>query len=364
MSVHDSELEQGVDAGPDPELADLLTDIGGWIDRDVTDANVPWDFAAVVRRAHTLDPEQFPASVVQEVETAEPVVSLAQQRRARRATRDDLAFAAIVADVRADAELDTALRANGVASPASPAVAVARPASGLRRLAWGALALAAAVVLGVGVIEGVQFVQAQRAAQADAAMHQGDRNGASTERAVVDDTPAPQPRVRAAAPIERAAPEPEVLPPAPLDPPAAATAKPRRASKPAAVVAPPEPSLSERLAALDEAAHAAWKAGDLAAAEAKFEALIDLAGTSRLADLAYGDLFTLARRRGDSDREAALWRAYLERFAHGRFADDARAGLCRRASGEAQRSCWREYLEDMPQGSYRDRALRELGESP
>ncbi|MFO0633071.1 MAG: hypothetical protein U0168_09500 [Nannocystaceae bacterium] len=159
-------------------------------------------------------------------------------------------------------------------------------------------------------------------------------------------------------------PAPELLPPAPLDPPAATPSKPRRAAKPAGEPAPPQPSLAERLAALDDEAHAAWKVGDLATAEAKFEALIDLAGTSRLADLAYGDLFTLARRRGDGEREASLWRAYLERFAHGRFADDARAGLCRRAQGEAQRSCWREYLEDMPQGSYRDKALRELGEAP
>lgn len=107
-------------------------------------------------------------------------------------------------------------------------------------------------------------------------------------------------------------------------------------------------------------AHAAWRAGDLARAERLFRRLAKRAGTGRLGDLAYGDLFTLARQRGERGKDAKLWREYLRRFPQGRFADDARAGLCRRAEGQAQRQCWERYLQAMPKGAHRAQASRSV----
>lgn len=107
-------------------------------------------------------------------------------------------------------------------------------------------------------------------------------------------------------------------------------------------------------------AHAAWRAGDLPEAERQFRRLAKRAGTGRLGDLAYGDLFTLARQRKEPGKEAKLWREYLRRFPRGRFADDARAGLCRRASGDAQLECWERYLKDVPDGAHRAQARRAL----
>jgi hypothetical protein len=354
------------EARPDPALDAWLDDVSAAVEHDVHRAHVPWDFAAMLARAHALDPAVVSAQAVADAEQAEPVVSLAQRRAvaALGATHDDPAFARLIDDVRAATEHDAALRMNGV----TPLPAPQRQASGpMGRLVVAAVALAAAVVLGLGVVEGVHVLRGDDGAPADAALHQGSTRDAAPERAVIDDTP---PRVRppVVAPTEPVPLDAAPLESAPLDPVVApapgATARPTKPRAPKVV--PPvvrEPSLAERLAALDGEAHAAWKANDFSTAEAKFEALIELAGTSRLADLAYGDLFTLARRRGDARREVALWKTYLRVFPAGRFADDAQAGLCRRDASD-RAACWRAYLEAFPEGSYRAQAEREAGGKP
>jgi hypothetical protein len=367
------------EARPDPALDAWLDDVSAAVEDDVHRAHVPWDFAAMLARAHALDPAVVSAQAVADAEQAEPVVSLAQRRAvaALGATHDDPAFARLIDDVRAATEHDAALRMNGV----TPRSAPQRQASGpMGKLVVAAVALAAAVVLGLGVVEGVHVLRGDDGAPADAALHQGSARDAAIERAVIDDTP---PRVRPpvvapleAAPLGPAPVEPAPVEPAPVEPapleatpvePAVAPGATARATKPRAPkVVPPvvrAPSLAERLAALDGEAHAAWKANDFSTAEAKFEALIELAGTSRLADLAYGDLFTLARRRGDARREVALWKTYLRVFPEGRFADDAQAGLCRRDASD-RAACWRAYLEAFPEGSYRTQAEREAGGTP
>ncbi len=112
------------------------------------------------------------------------------------------------------------------------------------------------------------------------------------------------------------------------------------------------------LAALDAEAQRKWKAGDTAGAEAAFREIIRLGGRGRYAELAFGDLFTLAHQAGDLRREQKLWRRYLARFPRGRFADDVRAWQCRRAAGPDAPRCWRRYLEDWPQGTHRLEAKR------
>jgi hypothetical protein len=373
VSVVDDEdhlLDGGeLDAREDPALDGFLHDVTAFVEDDVVRANVPWDFAAVLARAHALDPSVVSAQAVAEAEQAEPVISLAQ-RRSQRVTRDDPELASLVEDVRAANEHDAALRM-AAAAGAAPRRATSGATTG--RVVALVLALAAALVVGFGVVRGVQVLTEQTDASADAAVHQGGPSGEAPERAVIDDG-APQktvsvtPRAPAIAPPETIAPPPDAI----LEAPVATARVSKKVPRPAKAAtptepAPREPSLTERLAALDGEAHAAWKSGDFAKAEEKFEDLIALAGTSRLADLAYGDLFTLARRRGDSKREVALWKRYLAAFgtgsARGRFADDARAGLCRKSASDKP-ACWRDYLADFPEGSYRAQAERESGSAP
>jgi hypothetical protein len=103
---------------------------------------------------------------------------------------------------------------------------------------------------------------------------------------------------------------------------------------------------------LDRAAREAWRRGDIAEARALLTALVRSDAEAARIELAYGDLFVLARRTDDADELARLWREYLVRFPRGLYSEDARAGLCRRASGEARRACWQLYLETWPEGAH------------
>jgi len=111
---------------------------------------------------------------------------------------------------------------------------------------------------------------------------------------------------------------------------------------------------------LEQRAMAAWKAGELDRAESLLRKVIARAGKGTKAELAYGDLFALAKQRGGAGKQAKVWRQYLRKFPHGRHADDARAGLCMRASGEAASKCWTEYLAKHPSGAHATRAHRAI----
>lgn len=127
---------------------------------------------------------------------------------------------------------------------------------------------------------------------------------------------------------------------------------------------PTPQAIAARLEQLDREARDAWKRGELSAAESGFEAVVKSGGRRAIADLAFGDLFELARQRKDLAGESALWRRYVRRFPNGRYADEARAGLCRRESGDAAKRCWSAYLVDRPRGTYRDQATAAIGEAP
>ncbi len=136
---------------------------------------------------------------------------------------------------------------------------------------------------------------------------------------------------------------------------------------PPAVDEPPPPravvkkvELEERLRALADAAEAALARGELQLADDTLAKLVAIGGKHRLVELAYGDRFTIAHRRGIIAEQTKLWRAYLDRFPHGRFADDARAGLCRHAPEATQAKCWQDYLDAFPKGAYRAAARRSI----
>lgn len=165
---------------------------------------------------------------------------------------------------------------------------------------------------------------------------------------VLPDQPAPlEPVVSPAVIPEEAAP---LEPPVPEPSPASDAAPPRR-------TAPAEPK-RQALRRLDDVAAERLAAGDVDGAEAAYRALVRRGGRSGLVELAYGDLFTLAHRRGDPKAQQALWQEYLRKFPRGRFADDAQAGLCRLAQGEAAETCWERYLDRFPTGAYHRQAER------
>jgi hypothetical protein len=110
---------------------------------------------------------------------------------------------------------------------------------------------------------------------------------------------------------------------------------------------------------LEARAREHWRQGNLLEAEKAFRVIISRADDAR-ADLAYGDLFSLERQRGGRAAQAKVWREYLRRFPRGRFAEDARAGLCGHAADDEQLDCWRGYLEIHPDGSHSSRARAAL----
>lgn len=124
------------------------------------------------------------------------------------------------------------------------------------------------------------------------------------------------------------------------------------------VVPPKPPKPRASLADLEAEAKALWASGDLAAAEAVLRKVIARAGRAERAELAYGDLFAIARQRGGGSAQAKVWREYLRRFPKGRYADDARGGLCRRASADDRGACWSDYLTEHPNGVHAAEARR------
>lgn len=124
---------------------------------------------------------------------------------------------------------------------------------------------------------------------------------------------------------------------------------------------PRKPPRADRLHTLDAEARAAWTIGDLGLAEDKFRQLVRIGKRGRAVDLAYGDLFSIARQRSDEPGLRRYWKQYAAKFPRGRFIDDARAGLCRTAPRSDARSCWRSYLADRPHGTYRRDAEAAIG---
>ncbi|MGH1348576.1 MAG: tetratricopeptide repeat protein [Nannocystales bacterium] len=250
----------------------------------------------------------------------------------------DAELAMFAAALRDDIEDDVEDRA--MQPTVIPARAPARRARGI----W--LAVAAAVIATVGLAIGSgdehRQVEDSPASMASKSLDNLAAEGAWTQaHKPVVRKPGNPPDAAPPALLEEAEPEPEPQP-------AESTQTWKRIAR------PKRPSLD----ALETEAMAAWKAGNLSRAESLFRTIIRRAGRGTKAELAYGDLFALEKQRGGAAKQAQIWRQYLRRFPQGRYADDARAGLCMRTSGEAASTCWSKYLAKHPRGAHAKRAQR------
>jgi len=331
----------------DEALTEFVSEVSTHL--GVSDDPVP-DFLAVVSRAHTLAPNVIPQSAVDEVGRYAPIISLKHAGRLKTG-QHDAALDTFVGDVRG--HVDQELVRDGAAPDEA--------ANDTKRRGGFGFAIAAGLVLALGLGAGLATVfdlggglwsvQADTPSEAmlspsPAAEQEsqlaGDANG--SEHRPEPTPPGPGPDSEAT-PLEATAETPPELAPSPT---------PRRRAKAPAKA----PSRRDRLAALELEADAAWRAGKLDKAESAFRTIIAIDGRGSWGQSAYGELFTLQRQRGRSS--VALWKAYLKSFPRGRFADDARAGLCRRAGNDSKAACWTAYLEAMPRGSFRAQAQREL----
>lgn len=319
------------------DLSPSGQDLQAWLD-DAASAP-PGDFADVVRRATALDASKVSEADVHEAE-ALPVDE--DELRARAAFGSLETF------------LDDAaafVAAQGRGEP-PPMQALPTSRSGWRRpVVAAAVLVAAAALLWIGRAglrsSAEQGASAAPYAAASDHSEQDATDGQATRR---ERRPAPKPSPEPQLVMEPEAelvPEPE--PEAELEPePEPEKPSPRR----------DRPSLQQ----LDQQAREAWRAGDLDGARTLFERVVARGGRGERADIAYGDLFALARRLGDTKRLRRYWKRYAARFPRGRYIDDARAGLCRTASAGRRPECWRAYLRDRPEGTFRADAHAALAE--
>jgi len=351
-----------VTATTDIDALDVLGDearavLDEAITRELRDVSP--DFVAVIEAAHARDPKRVPRAALDEALALAPIVPLSSESSQRISIRDNAELRALAAELRGeiDAEL-AALRRRGIPPVPVPSASPVTNLASRRLWLWGTLAAAAAVLLAVASPMLATRLAASQGDPNQASFRERSAEGSqASERE--QPTPTPSSRRTFAPALEPTTPEPTT--PEPVTPDIADTT----AEAPVSKTRKPRPaaaSLGEQLRDLDAEAEAAWQAGDYAGAEARFRQIVALSPGSRAADLSYGDLFTLARQRSGPEQEKALWREYLAAFPRGRYADDARAGLCRRGEPDERPACWQQYLTDFPAGVHRSQASRALDE--
>ncbi len=363
------------------DLGDFLDDTRRHLDRELAECGATPDLAASVARAHEIDPSAIPAQAVRETAELAPVAQLRPKSRRSTPVPENMSDRAAVdpftAALRGQLEADLARRIHrgAVASASGPGPAFAPPAAAgmtgmtdllapidlasrrWRTIVASVLVLAAAVLITLGLGGAFEAQPARPGAIPGAAALFGQRNDEATVEAAL---PARQdiidePAVPEDSPPAPPVPEdsPEVAPtPDPKDSLPAVRPRPKRATTPGST--PATTPTEDPLAALDREAQLRWQQGKLREAADMFSEIVQRAPGSRAAEAAYGDLFALEHRLGGD--AVTLWRAYLRQFPRGRYADDARAGVCRREPEAARGPCWTDYLTAHPDGAHRREA--------
>ena len=330
-----------------------IDDVVTTLERRIAGGDAQPDFLDVVSRAHALDPEAFDEAALERAEALE----LAHAEETD--DEDDAGeLDAWIGDVRGAMERRVQQRRG------EPVPPVSQPAP--RRAIWwvgGAVAAAVLLALGIGGLMSTSASQHQETL--DQAVRISEPSSA-TGNAVPAETrsDAPDAPPLGVAPLESidgdassGADEEQEQAETDEDPEAEAE------TDGDAVAARRRAGRADRLTRLSEQAQEQWRAGRRKEAARLFGEVVRRGGRSHVAEMALADLFTLAYQLGDTDARRKHWRTYLRRFPRGRFADDARAGLCRTAAAGVRAGCWQGYLDDFPRGSYRAEA-RAATEAP
>jgi hypothetical protein len=330
---------------------------------DDVEEHVPPSFAAIVARAHRIDPRAVGAD---DVERATRATRTPRRREPEPIGEDELA--SMIATLRAEAERDIAKRERAGLPPCGLLVRIDVQRRNARTRQWiagfSAVAAAAAVVLGLDWLErwnARRTFDEHEATQSVSAV----QGGAVPLSTVVpaEALPAVPPKPQRAVPV----PAPEVAPPAVLpsepaplelsaDPSAGLASgstlpRPRDVPRDAAAKVPADAALRK----LDALAQDALARGERSEADELYAKVIAKGRKHPLVEIAYAERFSLARG-GGSAAQRELWNGYLAAFPQGRFADDAHAGLCRTAPIDDKATCWQGYVDRFPAGAYRRHA--------
>ncbi len=348
---------------PSP-LAPFCEALRDELDRRLARADAATDPVTVAERARALDPRAVSEAFVAATRDLAPVVPLAAAR-----TRAERLGVFVEATRR---HLDDQLAERALGPVGAPPPEVRRGGSGRWRPAR-AVAAAAAVLLFVGA--GALAATRILAPSAGSAPAQAVRRAAPAVAVARAGGGSPVPAAdseRGSGLVRRS----ETVGPAPTSdgvatasggdggPGPASMAQATDPEPPEHAAPPTGPALDARLAALDRKARAAWRAGELRRAERLFRRLVAEGGRHPRVEIALGELFLLADQRGASPaRRQATFRRYLARFPRGRFASDARAGLCRLAPAPKAAACWRTYLARHPSGAHVAEARRAIKEA-
>lgn len=360
----------------DPMFDGILSATRRELDRGLARSTAQPDFAAVIERAHALDPSVVEASAVAEVRARPPIVarrsgSAELDEQGSREPDHDLGEFTVALRERIEADLGEHR------TRAIPAPRFARPPRLPRSRAHHWAAAVAALLLFGGAVSAMIGGDLWESSDRDDAVGEvvepiGDQPApASVDEPKPEPKPEPERQTETETEPESGSSELSPSDPVPSDPVPSELAPSERPGG-QAHAPEPDPSIAEQpspsqrehakpdpLALLDARAQALWRAGDLDGAERLFAEIVRRGGRGRWAELAYAELFSLTQRHG-ADKLDDLWRDYLVRFPKGRYAEDARAGLCRHQSGSQGHACWSDYLERHPQGTHANEAARAL----
>jgi len=335
-------------APTDPEisarLAPLLSDVRWSLEHEMARLRPAPDLEDVVARAHALDAAVVPESAVRAAACPASVMSLEALRAEQELAPESRQLEAFLDHVRRHVELEsTEVAARRV--PRRRKASIAAAASVV-----AAIAVAAAAIIAVfpgGVELGRTLAKGDAGLELDAA--HGVEPSHSVPLLPAPPRRAPDAGARGKGDDDDADDDDDDVILLELEPEEDRVAVARTAVDPAQ-------RLDDRLARLDAEAQALWRVGDRHGAEQRLEQIARDGARSHRAELAFGDLFTLAHQLHGAKRMHELWRRYLRRFPRGHYADDASAGLCRAQADESALACWRRYLADWPGGAHRAEA--------
>ncbi len=323
-------------------------------------AMVPPSFAAIVARAHHIDPR---AVATEDIERAGKLTAVARAG-ALASEPDDLdEFLEVL---RAEAARDIIRREQLGAPPCGLLTRLEsqRRAAHTRRWIAGISAVAAAAAMVVG-LDWLESWNARRSAERAGSTQSVSavRDGPVVHDAAHIDPAVPARPVRRPPPQGRVAtpPTPEMpatLPAVPMETqPAELQSESTRGAPAVPRAGVAKVPADAALRRLDTEAQAAHARGDRIAADELYGRIIARGRRHPLVEIAYAERFSLARGQGTAVQRA-LWDGYLAKFPAGRFADDAHAGLCRTAAVADKAACWRGYVDRFPAGAYRQHADR------